>query len=187
MTSMGPERVCTTLWLLAWCFCKAPNSGSGCLSFAYSWVPFPPIGLPCPASIGGFFLSFCISFCPVWLSSLGGLPFSEEETGKGSVYGERGDGGIGGVEGKLWLGCSIQERNLFSIIYWKKNFAQLDLNGAFLSDPFNSPKVEWYTEHRERKSRPCSSRAEDTHIFPMVIHRLDEEQASLFRMTVWSV
>lgn len=38
-----------------------------------------------------FALSHCIWFCPVWLLSLGGLFFSEEETEVGQVdLGERG-------------------------------------------------------------------------------------------------
>lgn len=49
-----------------------------------------------------FALSHCIWFCPVWLLSLGGLFFSEEET-------EVGAGGSGGAgrEAKLWLGCVV--------------------------------------------------------------------------------
>lgn len=43
-------------------------------------------------------MSFCVLFCPVWMLSLGGLCFSEEETeGLGE---SRGGGGLGGVKRK---------------------------------------------------------------------------------------
>lgn len=43
--------------------------------FTCSWDSFLPIGLPCPASIGGLSSSLVVScfVCPVWLSSLEGL------------------------------------------------------------------------------------------------------------------
>jgi hypothetical protein len=76
----GPESgTLKMVWMLAWCSCGIPNSGKRCTSdsFAGSWDSFPPIVLPCPASIWRH-LSCLILFCPVCLSSLGGMLFSEE-------------------------------------------------------------------------------------------------------------
>ena len=75
------------LWLLA-CFGRTPNSWNGCISdsFACSWDPFSPTGLPHP-----------VLMCPVWLITLGGLVCSG---GAGMDMGERGGGGeLGGVKG----------------------------------------------------------------------------------------
>jgi hypothetical protein len=55
-------------------------------SFACSWDPFSPTGLPHP-----------VLMCPVWLITLGGLVCSG---GAGMDMGERGGGGeLGGVKG----------------------------------------------------------------------------------------
>ena len=39
--------------MLAWCSSKTSISGSRCItpSFAWPWISFPPIGLPCSASV----------------------------------------------------------------------------------------------------------------------------------------
>lgn len=58
----GPRHM---LWLLVWCLCGAPNCGSPWVSdsSACSSYPFPPAGLPCPASVWGIFtLLYCICF-----------------------------------------------------------------------------------------------------------------------------
>lgn len=51
-------------------------------------------------SSNNFTLSYWILFCPIWLSFLGGLLFSEEEMELKRIWG-RGDVGyeLGGVEG----------------------------------------------------------------------------------------
>lgn len=48
-----------------------------------------------------FPLFYCILFCPIWLSSLGGLLFSVEkmEVGKVDLRGKKGGGKLEGVEG----------------------------------------------------------------------------------------
>ena len=40
----------------------------------------------------GFALSYCILFCPVWLTSLGGLFFTKGKWKKSGSGGERGSG-----------------------------------------------------------------------------------------------
>ena len=72
------------LWLLVWCFCGTPNSGSGVsLANLLALGTLPPIGLSCLAyhNRRAFALSCCVSFCSVWLWSLGSLLFSEDQTG----------------------------------------------------------------------------------------------------------
>jgi len=63
-----------------------------------------------------FALSYCILFCHVWLLSPGGLLFSEVKQRRS---GSREEGKSWGrwekcVEKKLWLACSVREKNLFS-------------------------------------------------------------------------
>lgn len=57
-------------------FCGTLNSGSGCISefFVCCWDSFAPIGWPCPAEYEDFCLSY-ISFCLLWVISLGSLFF----------------------------------------------------------------------------------------------------------------
>jgi hypothetical protein len=63
-------------------FCGAPNSGTWCIFdsclllelFTFYYIPLSNL------NIKTFTLSYCILFCCIWLSSLGGLLFSEEET-----------------------------------------------------------------------------------------------------------
>lgn len=50
------------------------------LTLACSSYSFPPVGLPCLASVWGIFtLFYCILFCGLWLLSLGGLLFFWKE------------------------------------------------------------------------------------------------------------
>lgn len=57
-----------------------------------------------------FTLFYCILLCPVWLSSLGGLLFSEEEAGVGcgemDLGREEVEGWEGGGKGN-WSGCVV--------------------------------------------------------------------------------
>ena len=59
-----------TLWLLVWCFCWTPYSGSGVpLAILIALGTLPPLGLSCLAyhNRRAFALSYCVSFCCVWL------------------------------------------------------------------------------------------------------------------------
>lgn len=91
--------------LIAWWFCETPVSGSGYTSdsFAFSWHSLAPIGLPCPAVIWGFCLSYCILFCPAWLLSLGSLVFSEEKMEWEWILGQGQVVVLGRVKSKVML------------------------------------------------------------------------------------
>lgn len=86
-----PGPLYIMLWLLAWWFSGAPNSGSRCIYLAFAcsedssfyWVVLPSLSLRVSA------LSYCTLFCPVWLSSFGDLLFfSKEETEGEWIWGE---------------------------------------------------------------------------------------------------
>lgn len=72
--STEPAWGCTrssvyVLWLLAWCSCGTPNSGSWCVSdfLVCSWDSLSLIEVPCPASIWGLLpchiMSNFVLFC----------------------------------------------------------------------------------------------------------------------------
>lgn len=127
MASKGPAWVCIRfvyiLWLLAWCSCETPKSGSRCISdsFTCPWDTFPPVGLPCPASIWG--VSLCLTVSSFYLpgfcfleacSFLNRKQRGRRSEGKGRWGGARRNGrGMEGRRVKLWLGCIIWEKNLF--------------------------------------------------------------------------
>lgn len=78
-----------------------------CLSFACSWVPFPPIGLTCPASIVKILPCLLVFRFVLFACHPLEACFFSGKGKRGVDLGERGDGGIGGVKGKRWLGCII--------------------------------------------------------------------------------
>ena len=89
-------------------------------SFACSWDSFPPIGLPCPASIWGFclvLLHLVWLYCPVWWLSLRDLLFSEEEKEQNGSVGE-GRWGVSGRNGGRW-NCSKD------VLYERRTYFQL--------------------------------------------------------------
>lgn len=80
--SMGPAWVYTMLWLLRWCFCGSPNSGSGCVSDSLSSleVLFLPFGCLIQPQYESFHL-ILLDLILSCLMSLKSLFISEEERG----------------------------------------------------------------------------------------------------------
>lgn len=94
------------------CICGTPNNGSGAVSgsFAYSWDPFPPTGLPCPILISEFVPNLYYILCYAWLKSLRGLLISEWKQ-RSSGFGGGGEitGSCGG-RGNCSLDVLLCER-----------------------------------------------------------------------------
>lgn len=123
---------------VAWRFSGTPNSGgkSVSVSFACSWDPLSPAGLPCPALMWGC-VSYLTAFCyaTFWLISQGGLLFSEgkwKSSGYGGVRRWLGLGGMVGGEVAVWIYCmrEIFQKRLFD------HFFKLTVCLQFLSTRF---------------------------------------------------
>lgn len=143
-----------------------PNSDSECTSDSCLLLrPFSHVGLPCSASIWGLLpcVIYCISICPVWLSSLIDLLFYEEKM-EGEWIWERGDvwgSSEGWRDRKVWWRRIIW-KNLFFHIYlfiyllFISHTIHLDHNFSSLHSPSCShhlPKTYTLSISSSEKSR----------------------------------
>lgn len=122
-SNMEPARVyirssAYMLYLSVWYFCETPNSRSGSVldSFACFW-DFPPVWMPCPASVWGLLPCFilCCFVCLVveswrcvlfWEDTEGLRILERQEVGARSLE-EKGSGNCGQV-------YCMREESIFS-------------------------------------------------------------------------
>lgn len=109
------------LWLWACCLCGKPDCRSRYMPdyFVCSWESFSLFGFPCPVSTWGFLPCFIILY--LFLLLLFGSGFLEacsylnrKHRWSGLGKTRKAWGKLGGME-KLWLGCIVLEKNLFSL------------------------------------------------------------------------
>lgn len=126
--NMGPSWLCTRsyvyiLWLLTWCSCENPNSGSQWISFAYSWDSF----LLLENLVQPQYQRFCIVLLYLVLSCLAVVSWSLALLWCGDSSSRLSEKGreVGGTwkEGNvcydewdcMWMGCIVWENHLFQI------------------------------------------------------------------------
>lgn len=134
---MRPASVCSKFfvcvpWLLNWCFCGAPNSGSRCVSdsFAHSSDSFPFIGLPCPALIYGLALLPCLVVSCVMFGCCLLVACSLKGNGDGVVLGR-------------WVMVELMECG--ETIVWEKNPLSVKRDQFFVHClPSQVLKCTWY-------------------------------------------
>lgn len=107
------------LWLLAWWIFGAANRGNGCIWLVcLLWGLYPSYWVILyRLDIRTFSLTYGTWVWPICLLSLKGCSFLKRKWREKVDPGERGDGMGLGVwsEGKLWLWCTVWEKNLFAI------------------------------------------------------------------------